>query len=283
MLSGLGLEADGGRKLEVNEDFRAAKGLLREGEPSRFPRAFFFLLCFLAFVFGVLFSHVDEKFSQARRLSFITEEGWDHRRVGLASARWAICVACPAFVFCFSASIPSRHFRRQKPGLSLLVGFCQEGSGSRPRETEALPWETSVLPFSQRPSPHLASPTSPHVTCPDLSLAPQALLLALGIKAKRLGAAAAMSWVLKDALGKFGRILWASKMGRRFDSDAKRWRFRSRCSFYHTLAAFVISCRLKRLLYRTCPGCVTSAPFDRRPAVGPRGFAVGCFFISFRS
>ncbi|CAM9533457.1 unnamed protein product [Ectocarpus sp. 4 AP-2014] len=55
----------------------------------------------------------------------------------------------------------------------------------------------------------------------------QALLLALGIKAKRLGAAAAMSWVLKDALGKFGRILWASKMGRRFDSDAKRWRFRS--------------------------------------------------------
>ncbi|CAN0365917.1 unnamed protein product, partial [Ectocarpus sp. 13 AM-2016] len=54
-----------------------------------------------------------------------------------------------------------------------------------------------------------------------------ALLLALGIKAKRLGAAAAMSWVLKDALGKFGRILWASKMGRRFDSDAKRWRFRS--------------------------------------------------------
>ncbi|CAN0125032.1 unnamed protein product [Scytosiphon promiscuus] len=55
----------------------------------------------------------------------------------------------------------------------------------------------------------------------------QALLLALGIKARRLGAAAAMSWVLKDALGKFGRILWASKMGRRFDSDAKRWRFRS--------------------------------------------------------
>ena len=56
----------------------------------------------------------------------------------------------------------------------------------------------------------------------------QALLLALGIKSRRLGAAAAMSWVLKDALGKFGRILWASKMGRRFDSDAKRWRFRSR-------------------------------------------------------
>jgi Vitamin B6 photo-protection and homoeostasis len=58
-------------------------------------------------------------------------------------------------------------------------------------------------------------------------LGTQALLLALGIKAQRLGAAAAISWVLKDALGKFVRVLWASRMGRRFDSDAKRWRFRS--------------------------------------------------------
>jgi len=55
----------------------------------------------------------------------------------------------------------------------------------------------------------------------------QALLLALGIKSSRLGAAAALSWVLKDALGKLGRIVWASQLGRRFDSDAKRWRFRS--------------------------------------------------------
>ncbi|CEM16729.1 unnamed protein product [Vitrella brassicaformis CCMP3155] len=55
----------------------------------------------------------------------------------------------------------------------------------------------------------------------------QALLLALGIKARRLGQAAAVSWVLKDALGKIGRFLWASKMGRSFDVDAKRWRFRS--------------------------------------------------------
>lgn len=67
------------------------------------------------------------------------------------------------------------------------------------------------------------------VTAPSIAhIVEKALLLALGIKSRRLGAAAAMSWVLKDALGKFGRILWASKMGRRFDSDAKRWRFRSR-------------------------------------------------------
>uniref|UniRef100_A0A7S2WMF6 Protein root UVB sensitive/RUS domain-containing protein n=1 Tax=Rhizochromulina marina TaxID=1034831 RepID=A0A7S2WMF6_9STRA len=56
----------------------------------------------------------------------------------------------------------------------------------------------------------------------------QAMLLALGIKTQgALGAAAATSWVLKDALGKFGRIMWAGRMGRQFDSNAKRWRFRS--------------------------------------------------------
>lgn len=55
----------------------------------------------------------------------------------------------------------------------------------------------------------------------------QALLLALGIKSRGLGATAAMTWVLKDALAKVGRIAWAGKMGRRFDADAKRWRFRS--------------------------------------------------------
>lgn len=58
----------------------------------------------------------------------------------------------------------------------------------------------------------------------------QSLLLALRIKssASQLGAlSAALNWVLKDALGKIVRMLWASRMGRRFDSDAKRWRFRS--------------------------------------------------------
>jgi hypothetical protein len=42
-----------------------------------------------------------------------------------------------------------------------------------------------------------------------------------------LGAAAATNWVLKDTLGKIVRMVWASKMGRKFDPDAKRWRFRS--------------------------------------------------------
>mmetsp|Transcript_7612 Transcript_7612/g.10828 ORF Transcript_7612/g.10828 Transcript_7612/m.10828 type:complete len:660 (-) Transcript_7612:228-2207(-) len=59
----------------------------------------------------------------------------------------------------------------------------------------------------------------------------QSLLLGLGLKTKNLGLSAAMNWVLKDALGKMTRMLWASKMGRKFDSDAKRWRFRSSLLF----------------------------------------------------
>jgi hypothetical protein len=60
----------------------------------------------------------------------------------------------------------------------------------------------------------------------------QSLLLGLGIKSRSsLGLSAALNWVLKDALGKIARMLWASKMGRRFDSDAKRWRFRASILF----------------------------------------------------
>ncbi len=59
----------------------------------------------------------------------------------------------------------------------------------------------------------------------------QALLLALGFKKNSIGIAAATTWVLKDILGKFSRIIWASKYGRRFDSDAKKWRFRSSLLF----------------------------------------------------
>jgi len=59
-------------------------------------------------------------------------------------------------------------------------------------------------------------------------LGTQSLIMGLGIKsAKTLGISAALTWVLKDALGKLTRLLWASRMGRRFDSDAKRWRFRA--------------------------------------------------------
>lgn len=62
-------------------------------------------------------------------------------------------------------------------------------------------------------------------------LGTQSLLMGLGLKNKALGLSAALNWVLKDALGKLVRLVWASHMGRKFDSDAKRWRFRSSIVF----------------------------------------------------
>lgn len=59
----------------------------------------------------------------------------------------------------------------------------------------------------------------------------QALLLALGFKKSSIGIAAATTWILKDALGKFARIFWASMYGRKFDTDAKKWKFRSSLFF----------------------------------------------------
>jgi Vitamin B6 photo-protection and homoeostasis len=59
----------------------------------------------------------------------------------------------------------------------------------------------------------------------------QALVLARGFKSHSLGIAAATRWVLKDALGKVSRIFWASRHGRKFDFNAKKWRFRSALLF----------------------------------------------------
>jgi hypothetical protein len=89
----------------------------------------------------------------------------------------------------------------------------------------------------------------------------QSLLLALGVKTNKAGAAAAAGWIWANAFGKFGKMAFAAKCGsipaslsgnvctgldasapplghspdgyvlhrwgRKFDSDAKRWRFRS--------------------------------------------------------
>jgi hypothetical protein len=60
----------------------------------------------------------------------------------------------------------------------------------------------------------------------------QALLLALGFqKSSAIGISAATAWIMKDALGKFARIFWASMFGRKFDADAKKWKFRSSLFF----------------------------------------------------
>ena len=50
----------------------------------------------------------------------------------------------------------------------------------------------------------------------------QSLLLAVGVGAKKtLPAAAAINWVMKDGLGRLGRLSVATRFGESFDSDLK--------------------------------------------------------------
>ena len=50
----------------------------------------------------------------------------------------------------------------------------------------------------------------------------QSLLLAVGVGAQRsLPAAAAINWILKDGLGRLGRLSVAARFGHSFDSDLK--------------------------------------------------------------
>lgn len=56
--------------------------------------------------------------------------------------------------------------------------------------------------------------------------ATQSLLQAVGVGARRsLPAAATINWVLKDGLGRLGRLTVATRFGESFDSDLKRFRY----------------------------------------------------------
>jgi hypothetical protein len=60
----------------------------------------------------------------------------------------------------------------------------------------------------------------------------QSLLLAVGVGARNtLPAAAGINWVLKDGLGRLGRLTVATKFGESFDADLKRFRFASSCIY----------------------------------------------------
>jgi hypothetical protein len=87
-------------------------------------------------------------------------------------------------------------------------------------------------------------------------LGTQSLIMGLGIKSlqSRLELSAALNWVLKDCLGKITRLVWASKMGRKFDSDAKRWRFRSALVFAAGNALEIVTYLSPRwfLVWATC-------------------------------
>lgn len=60
-------------------------------------------------------------------------------------------------------------------------------------------------------------------------LAMQCLFSAIGIGSNHTSLAAALSWILKDGLGQFGGVLFASFINNRFDTDPKKWRFLSTC------------------------------------------------------
>jgi hypothetical protein len=61
-------------------------------------------------------------------------------------------------------------------------------------------------------------------------LSMQAMLYAVGLGAGAIPAAAALNWVIKDGVGQFGGVIFASFIGNRFDSDPKRWRLLSAIS-----------------------------------------------------
>lgn len=56
-------------------------------------------------------------------------------------------------------------------------------------------------------------------------LSTQALLFAIGLGSGSVPLAAAVNWVLKDGLGQFGGVLYASLYGTKFDQDPKRQRW----------------------------------------------------------
>lgn len=65
----------------------------------------------------------------------------------------------------------------------------------------------------------------------------QSLLLAVGVGARKtLPAAAGINWVLKDGLGRLGRLTMATRFGESFDSDLKRFRFASSLLYGGALA-----------------------------------------------
>jgi len=58
-------------------------------------------------------------------------------------------------------------------------------------------------------------------------LSMQSLLMAVGLKEGAIPLAATLNWILKDGLGQLGGVLFAGFVNQRFDSEPKRWRFKS--------------------------------------------------------
>jgi hypothetical protein len=71
----------------------------------------------------------------------------------------------------------------------------------------------------------------------------QAMLSSIGVGATtgiQLPLAATLNWILKDGLGQLGGVLFASFVNTKFDSEAKRWRFKADCML--ALSVILESC-----------------------------------------
>lgn len=70
----------------------------------------------------------------------------------------------------------------------------------------------------------------------------QALLSAIGIGSGdgSLPLAATLNWVIKDGLGQFGGVLFASMVNNQFDADPKKWRMISSLSMYNYFIFFYL-------------------------------------------
>eukprot|EP01028_Stygiella_incarcerata_P014522 TRINITY_DN9771_c0_g2_i2.p1 TRINITY_DN9771_c0_g2~~TRINITY_DN9771_c0_g2_i2.p1 ORF type:complete len:534 (+),score=122.20 TRINITY_DN9771_c0_g2_i2:97-1698(+) len=62
------------------------------------------------------------------------------------------------------------------------------------------------------------------------SISVQALLHAVGLKKGTIPVAAALNWVVKNGVGQLGGLFFASRIGKRFDSESKRLIFQSMCA-----------------------------------------------------
>ncbi len=145
--------------------------------------------------------------------------------------------------FAAGASSPPRHSGAASRAHAALVGALSPGALARALERQRRQTVAAFFPDAASVTPdywpYARFRFLQRVAAQCLTvLATQNMLLAVGLGATRaLPAAAALNWVLKDGLGRVGKLAVATKFGRTFDSDVKRARFSS--SVAYDLAALV--------------------------------------------
>jgi glutamate N-acetyltransferase/amino-acid N-acetyltransferase len=116
-----------------------------------------------------------------------------------------------------SSSVFSQHFGVLEKKWTRVVAKARDAFLPSAESVTEDYWEYARFRFYQRAA-------SSCITV----FATQQMLQAIGLGAtRRLPAAAAVNWVLKDGLGRLGKLSVATNFGREFDADVKRFRFTS--------------------------------------------------------